>query len=580
MKTAYLITARLKSTRLTKKLLREVAGRPIFAHMLDRVKQARRVDEIVVCTSTHPQDDELEALAAAEHVACFRGDEDDVLARLAAAAASHAADYILNITGDCPFVDPEYADRIVDAYERTGADLIRAFDLPHGAFSYGIKLSALQQVLAVKDTRETDSWGRYFTDTDLFQVHDLQVEPRHRRPSLRMTLDYPEDLAFFQAVFAGLYRPGAIFTLDEILDFLDEHPEVTDLNRGRGADWQANFAAQTAIHLKPRYAVRRAAIVGAGSIGKRHIRHLRALGITDIVALRTRRGQTQTLDPALGVREVEEWDELAAAAPDIAIVANPTSLHVDAAVRLAPFVRGLLIEKPVAASVAEAQRLATAVRSHRVVSFVGHTLQFHPAIRAIETALASGELGRPLALQAQAGQWLPDWQPEEDYRRAYSARADLGGGVIRTLIHELQLAVSLLGPAASVACVAGRSPRLEIDVESIADLMINHASGAVSQIHLDYLQRPMSRFGAVVCERGTVRYDLVASRVDVPGAAPLFDAPVDLNEVYRDELATFLRFVREGRVRHDHDVDHAIPALAIADAALASSEQRQFVTIT
>ena len=197
MKTVYLVTARLKSTRLTGKLLREVGGRPILAHMLDRLKLMRRVDEIVVCTSPNPQDDALAALAAREHVACFRGDEDDVLARLADAATAHAADYILNITGDCPFVDPAYADRIVAAFEQTGADLIRALDLPHGAYSYGIKPSALRQVLAIKDSRETEAWGRYFTDTDLFRVHDLPVDERHRRPSVRMTLDYPEDLEMF-----------------------------------------------------------------------------------------------------------------------------------------------------------------------------------------------------------------------------------------------------------------------------------------------------------------------------------------------------------------------------------------------
>jgi predicted dehydrogenase len=112
--------------------------------------------------------------------------------------------------------------------------------------------------------------------------------------------------------------------------------------------------------------------------------------------------------------------------------------------------------------------------------------------------------------------------------------------------------------------------------------MIRHASGAVSQIHLDYLQRPSARFGAVVCERGTLRYDLVTTRVDAAGeagASTIFEEPVDLNDCYLDELKTFLRFVREGRVRHEHDVEHALPAMAIVDAAFVSSEQQRFVPL-
>src|SRR5262245_55027962 len=112
--------------------------------MLDRLKLATRADEIIVCTSTNPQDDPLIHLAAAEGVSSFRGDEDDVVKRLSDAAEAFQLDYILSITADCPFSDPEYADKIVQAFLDTNADLIRAFDLPHGAFSYGVKPAAFR----------------------------------------------------------------------------------------------------------------------------------------------------------------------------------------------------------------------------------------------------------------------------------------------------------------------------------------------------------------------------------------------------------------------------------------------------
>ena len=236
MKIGFLITGRLKSTRLPKKLLLEIKGKSVLIHMLDRLKLAKKVDEIIICTSTKNQDIPLGELAKENNVKCFFGSPDDVLSRLLGAANKFNLDYILNITADCPFVDPFYADKIVEEYFKTDADLIRQFDLPHGAFSYGIKVEALKKVVAIKDSSDTEVWGRYFTDTGLFNVIDLDVlNEKHKKPGLRMTLDYPEDFAFFKAIFEELYDEGKVFTLTQILELLEEKPEIIKLNARVGS---------------------------------------------------------------------------------------------------------------------------------------------------------------------------------------------------------------------------------------------------------------------------------------------------------------------------------------------------------
>ncbi|MDP3722495.1 MAG: Gfo/Idh/MocA family oxidoreductase [Candidatus Omnitrophota bacterium] len=578
MKTGFLITARLKSTRLPEKLLRDICGRPILAHMLDRVKLARRVDQVVICTSTNAQDDRLEDLAAREGVACFRGDADDVVKRLYDASVTFGLDYIVSITADCPFADPAYADRIVETFQTTKADLIRALDLPHGVYTYGVKPVAFERVLEIKDSRDSEVWGGYFTDTDLFSVYDLPIEnPLHRQPSLRMTLDYPEDLEFFQAVFAALYRPGKVFSLDEILQFLRDHPEVVEVNRRCAVQYQKRWAVQSSVNLTSRYPVRRVAVVGCGSIGQRHIRNLRRLGITDLVALRSRKGHVQDMDPQHGVREVDDWSALLETKPDAAIISNPTSLHLEVAERFLPHVRGLLIEKPLAHSLDGVQAFLERVRAHKVVTFVGYNLPFQAAIRAVQDLLQTDRFGRRLLFQCQAGQWLPDWHPAEDYRQAYYARKDLGGGVALTLSHEVQLALQLLGPARSVLGVFPPSDELPLEVDVIADLMIQHLSGGVSQIHLDYLQRPAHRTGVVSCERGWIAYDLMEPKVVAQRAGEAAPhvawerAGYDANDAYLDELRTFLRYVSEGRIRHAFDAHGAAQSLAIVGAAFASA---------
>jgi spore coat polysaccharide biosynthesis protein SpsF len=576
LKTGFLITARLKSTRLPLKLLQPVENRPIFSHMLDRLKLAKRVDQIIVCTSTNPQDDPLIELAEAEGVASFRGDEDDVVKRLSDAATAFNLDYILSITADCPFSDPEYADRIVEAYLENNADLIRALTLPHGAFSYGVKPEAFRKIVEIKDQTNTEVWGRYFTDTDLFEVYDLPIENEfHRQPGLRMTLDYPADLEFFRAVFAGLYRPGEVFSLDEILHFLRDHPEVVAINRDCAAPFLKRWVSQSSIKLRPRYEVKRAVVIGCGSIGQRHIRNLRRLGITDISALRTRQGACQELDPALEVREIDELMDA-----DIAIVSNPTSLHLETIERCLPHVRGVFIEKPLAASLEGVAEVLRQIKQRRVVSFVGYNLQFHPAVKKLQKFLADDAVGKPLLFQCQVGQWIEDWHPNEDYRNAYFARKDLGGGVLLTLIHEIHLAMELLGAADKVACMLPSYEALPVDVEVIADVMINHTSNAVSQIHLDMIQRPAHRRGVISCERGWISYNLVTNTVTTDDSeTSTISTDYDVNDSYVEEMETFLNCVREGKVRHEHDAFRAAQSLAIAVSALEAARTNSSVEI-
>ena len=119
LKVGYLIIGRLKSTRLPKKLLLEIKGQSVLGHMIDRLKTAENIDDIVICTSTADQDKPLLELANKKNVKSYAGHPDDVVARLLAAADEFGYDYILTITADCPLVDPVYADKIVEKYIET-----------------------------------------------------------------------------------------------------------------------------------------------------------------------------------------------------------------------------------------------------------------------------------------------------------------------------------------------------------------------------------------------------------------------------------------------------------------------------
>ncbi len=586
MKVGYLLIGRLKSKRLPNKLLLEIKDKPIISHLLDRLKLAKKIDEIIICTSTAVQDEPLVKVATDNKVSCFRGDPDDVLIRMFDAANKYKLDYILTITADSPFVDPYYADAIVNTFHKTDADLIRQFDLPHGVFSYGIKISALKKVIEIKDSSDTEVWGRYFTDTGLFNVLDFKVTNNfHKRPGMRMTLDYPEDLKFFKAIFEELYKDNRIFSLDEILNFLDSNQNIVNMNKSCGDRFLKKYRYHSSIKLKKKQKIKKAIIIGCGSIGQRHIRNLKKLGIKSIFALRSRKGFYQDLPSDLGVIELENWNAVFKQELDIAIISNPSSLHLETAKKLAPYVKGILIEKPLSNSLDGVEEFTSLINKNNTILFMGHNLMFHPIISNIKKFINTNDLGQIISIQSQVGHWLPDWHPYENYKMSYFAKKELGGGVALTLIHEIHLAIELAGMADEVCGMRSTSKLLDVDknIDVISDIMIKHNSGCVSQIHMDFIQKPLHRSGIITFEQGWISYDFNEQKVVAQTSnnkLPFViwsDKKYNTNDMYIKELKYFIDYVEEGRVKHPFDIEGGVESLRVVEAYLLSEKQKKII---
>jgi len=584
--TGFLITARLKSTRLPKKLLLQLCNRTVIAHLIDRIKHAESIDTIVLCTSGNPQDLPLIDIAQQENIVYYCGDEEDVLKRLYDAAIKFNIDYILNITADCPCVEPLYIDKIVDAYTSNEADLITAYTLPHGAFCYGIKTTSLKKVIEIKDSNHTEVWLHYFKDTDLFEIYDLPITNEyHRKPGLRMTLDYVQDYEFFKKIFEHLYEKDKIFNLDDILHLLDKHPEFTEINKDCKDLYLNRWNKQSPIKLKSRYEIGRIAIIGAGSIGQRHIKNLKTLGYDNIIALRSYKGFNQHIDPHLNIKETDSYEELIKFKPDIAFITNPSSMHLNVAMRLLPHIKGLFIEKPLSNSLENIPTFLEMVNKYKTITFVGFNLQFHPVVKILQKIINSNKMGDPLSFQCSVGQWLPNWHPYEDYKNAYYARKNMGGGALLTLIHEIHLATELFGEGKFVSCMITSSEKLPIDVDVSSDIMIKHSSNVVSQIHLDFLQHHLHRCGIISFEKGWIKYDIPKVQIlfqddDHPDPTVILNQPdYDVNLQYIEELKLFFKYFKEGRMLHNFDVWKACNSLKIVCAGFRSSNTKSIIEI-
>lgn len=248
------IPTRLGSSRLPNKPLIRIKGKTLIEHLIERVRTAKLPNAIVLCTTTKPEDSVFIDIARKCSIRCFRGSEKDILDRFLNAAIKYGVDFIINVDGDDIFCDPELVDKTVDIFQKTNSDFIKWNELPLGASPVGIKVEALKKACEMKAEDNTETgWGKYFTDTGLFDVKYTEPEDEElRHPEIRMTLDYPEDLKFSKEIFNRLYSPGKIFTLKEILTLLKKNPELTEINKGVTQEYWKRFNQRAKIKLRKR----------------------------------------------------------------------------------------------------------------------------------------------------------------------------------------------------------------------------------------------------------------------------------------------------------------------------------------
>ncbi len=248
-------------------------------------------------------------------------------------------------------------------------------------------------------------------------------------------------------------------------------------------------------------------IAGLGSIGRRHFRNLIALGEKDIVLLRSHRTTLSDDELAGYPVETDIHEALKKHKPDAVIVANPTSLHLDVAIPAAQAGCHILLEKPVSNSLDRLDVLQKAAEKSGSKILVGFQFRYHPTLNKARELIRQGALGQILTVHAHWGEYLPQWHPWEDYRQSYAARADLGGGVLRTLTHPLDYLRYLIGEVDSLWSFNSHISSLEVDVEDVAEIGLKFADGAVGGVHLNYVQRPPVHRLEIVGTNGTLKWD-------------------------------------------------------------------------
>lgn len=295
----------------------------------------------------------------------------------------------------------------------------------------------------------------------------------------------------------------------------------------------------------------RIAVIGCGSIGRRHVRDLLSLGERDIHIFDYDITVQERLIAERQVTVYVTLRDLYLAKPAVALICTPPEYHIGQALEAVRNGCHVFIEKPLSCSLDSAGIVAYLLKENHLIGHVAAPLRFHPGPLTIKRWLDDGAIGDVLSARLWCSSYLPDWHPERDYRQSYSATT---GAVLDVGSHEADVALWLLGPAKLKAAAVRPATSIGLGCDGLAELLLEHDSGAVSSVHVDFVTPGYSRGLEIVGTKGQASWDFsqdVMRQAYVPGFRTQEHGNLNAFEaadaMYRTELGHFLECVRENK---------------------------------
>lgn len=325
--------------------------------------------------------------------------------------------------------------------------------------------------------------------------------------------------------------------------------------------------------------------LGLGGAGQRHLRIFRAL-LPDarLFAFRST-GKTPalnadfsvapgaSLEDRYGIRFVPRLEDAYALHPDLVVISLPTALQAAAIKQAAAKRCDIFVEKPAVASVDEAAQVESAVRAAGVDFFVSFQRRFHPVVQRLREIIGSGQLGELLSVRVSVSSYVPDWHRYEDFRTLYACRADLGGGVLRTESHEMDILGWLFGTPRTVTGMVGLRGGVQMDVEDSADLLLGY-DRFTAHVGLCFMDRRPERKITVHGRNGWLTCDLNAQRLEsgsnAPGDARTESFDSDSDTTFTSQARYFLNEFETGSTEYLDSIKRLSGIIAAAEAGSGS----------
>jgi predicted dehydrogenase len=322
-------------------------------------------------------------------------------------------------------------------------------------------------------------------------------------------------------------------------------------------------------------------IIGYGSIGKRHCKNLSKIkNIEGLVVTK----QKNVKLPSKKFKLFNSLDDCLKLNPDIGFVTNESNLHIKTAIKLAKAGCDLFIEKPLSHNSVGLKQLSKIVSEKKLITLMGCNFRFLPCLKKVKELISSNKVGRILFVQSEHGSYLPDWHPNENYRKSYAAQKKLGGGIVLTSIHEIDYLYWIFGDVKEVFSVTGKYSDLEMTADDLSTTILKFKKNFVGELHLDHFQSSMTRNCKIVGTKGIITCDLTKNTVNLFNKKTkkwlkILDMKnFDLNLTYMNEIK-YLVECSQKRKKTINDLNEGNKVLNIALTVLKSSKNIKMVKL-
>ena len=236
MKIIATVEARMTSTRLPGKVLLDAGGQPMLAHLINRLKSVSSLDGVVLATTTNQTDDILEEFSRKMKIGCYRGSEDDVMSRVIGAAESVNADIIVEITGDCPIIDPEIIEQVIRVFKENDVDYVsnaHVRSYPDGMDVQVFPLEVLKRSsVMTSDPLDHEHVTLHIRNNpEIFSRIHLVSPPETHWPELGLTLDEPNDYELLKKIISHFEKSKPFFSCRDVVSLLRNKPEWVEINK-------------------------------------------------------------------------------------------------------------------------------------------------------------------------------------------------------------------------------------------------------------------------------------------------------------------------------------------------------------
>ncbi len=326
-------------------------------------------------------------------------------------------------------------------------------------------------------------------------------------------------------------------------------------------------------------------VIGVGSIGKRHIRNLKKIGISanNILAIDTRKDRLDEVR-SLGVNKCfSSIYQVRREKFDAAIICSPTSLHVKQCLWLAKRKKHLLIEKPLSHNLKDLNKLKKIIIKNKIVAMIAYIFRFHPGVIHAKKILDKNKIGKKLYFRGEFSEYLPDWHPYENYKKFYMAEKKQGGGSILDQCHIMDLSHFLMGEFKDILCLNTKKSKLQIKADDFSELIVNNKNGTVSSIHTDIFGRRHSKFFEIKAEKGNLKWDFYHNTLEVYFSKnkkiKVYKFRKDFNLSYIEEIKHFIDCVLKNKLKTKIPYDVGLSTMKLISAAEISHKtgKRQLI---